>query len=587
MPSLAWQALEKAPGTMVPKEPAIGLYTHGFVHGPGLPRLPWTVAANGTTQSGTSRSLIAKATVPCVPFIWADPGEEDAKAGVRYLADLRTFLADFKRIMPVVTAKHVWGSTLEEVKTGVIQKISRDKIWLFATPQDLCFGVDQDWLTDKMLRVQQYLTLLMSSARIYPTMKYVGYGLIERANGGYRIKEHGRPKSIIDYANGDARVRISPIDDKFGPRELRDQCTYLYPCAMAFQDLFGRQMPFLSLYDWVALVNTLAGNYKGYGDISIVRKWTASDITAVVSSLIGSGITMANPLIPPWTDVDGWAKYFRAMVLFGFLLARTMGTVTDIEFFKIKGSMLTEDTRWEEAMRPNLEAWGSSSTPYYIMPYNKLEAELPVPMIIDMSEEHGYNIYKRNSKYIRTFQTVTVDRGEHQAFDPTSETTVHIRPVIMNDARQELLVEGAWKRETLVWRFPRARVLESLEDMGLDARWDTQFFWMLKDKQSTLKHGYMTGFTGWVSNVDTLRTETDVMWEMAVKGLEEQAALRQAGPSYTKDAKQIKTPKTVEEQTRTAEFHAIPVEVKKALDTGTGEAPTPITKTPAPPTNGA
>jgi hypothetical protein len=571
MPNLAWSVLPSGAGTLVPKEPATGLYTGGFVHGPGLPRMPWMVVSNGAIQkSSASKTILGKATIPCIPFI----STRGAEGSVEYVFHERckAFVRDLRKHLKIKGSPRIWGESIEDIKSGAMKRIGRDEVQLFATTRDLCFGWEDDYMTDSLLRIQQELTLFTATMRAYPVMRPVGYGFIRRADGGYELK--ARPSNIIDYASGEARVRMSPIEDKVGPRELRDQAAYLYPTAYAFMDWAGEALPFYTIHDWACGINTLAGNYKAYGDISIARKYSASDITSVITSVIGTGVSAANPVLPLWDDQVRWAKYIRAMTMFGFFLARTMGTTAEVDFYKFKGSPLIAEDRWDMALAPNIEAWGSNTTPYHIMPYNRLEDELPVPMLVDMTE-NTMNVYKRNTKYTRTFSTLTIDRGEAPELDATTESTTHVRPIIKCDARVRKRRE--LYRELTIVELPRWNTFVN-GDPGA-SRHGSLYFWLFYNKQNSLKHGYVTAFAPWANNVDTMSTEMDAMWEQAIKGMEERAVAGAApNAQYTKDSKQIKAPPQAEERTSTSDMTAIPVEVRRALEHTKGKEPVPLAK---------
>jgi len=108
------------------------------------------------------------------------------------------------------------------------------------------------------------------------------------------------------------------------------------------------------------------------------------------------------------------------------------------------------------------------------------------------------------------------------------------------------------------------------------------FFWMLTNKQNSLKHGYITAYPGWATVVDTVTTATDAMWERVIKGMGEAATSGDStGAQYTKDSRQIKAPPATEETSKIKEMTAIPVELRKSAEAVTNPDATPLAATRA------
>jgi len=175
------------------------------------------------------------------------------------------------------------------------------------------------------------------------------------------------------------------------------------------------------------------------------------------------------------------------------------------------------------------------------MPYNRLEDELPLPMLLDMSEQRP-NKYKRNSKFTRTFETITIDHGEHKPLDPKTEKTVHFRPVISNDARLRT-VSLPMRNSIYMLQIPwdMSYVNSDSEAQKYERRLSLLFA-MMTNKQNTLKHGYITQFGGFRQSIDTITILTDAIWELVAEGAKERATVLEGSATYTENSGKLPRP---------------------------------------------
>jgi len=515
--------------TSTPIEPALSHYVSGFVRGPNIPNIPWNVITNGALSlAGEGSSiLLGRATIPVIPYMHEIPsalemfilGDKDASP-MPGIHTMEYYLRGFKEI------KSTQFDDLE-VKAG-IESVTPEYGFLGTrTPWGLYISADRDWLMEQISYIQQAFTYIVQTVRsVYPRLKAVGYGAFEEAQDRkLHLRADGRPGMKVgfgtSYTTADNVAEFNIMTDPFTTTQMRSQAMYLYALAYGLNEFLGDGI-YSNIHDHAALANSMLYQFKGAGDINIKSNYTAYDVMDTILHYIGTGISQANPYLPRPNDAEAWWRYIKLCVILGLVAARTNATVAEAEIIRLKGLYTTALDRFKMYTRPQLDAFGGSANPYYLMPYNVPHEELYLPVLVDETEKR-LNQYRINKQMVRKFETVDVRHGETegQVFDPLNETERFIRPVTHTDVRIRNV--RYIQRELMIWEIPTVLIAQSNINGVMEAKTDDLYrriklvIQMLSNAGATLKDGYLTQFKGLDHFITGVYAYTNSLGELTLR----------------------------------------------------------------------
>jgi len=388
-----------------PIEPKIGLYRSGWTSSAYIESIPLLIGSNGRishTKGGPGDKKIGTAVVPTVPVF---AGEEHPRA-----LETQGGIMDFALgtiddiLLKAIEVDKVQGTTTLAINNPTLPAAPEGGMVVNQNSSFIYASADPEWLSDVVNKIQIKVSHLfrqigghLARSGYWKLCGYLGTKS-RKDNAGLEIVH--RPSDMIKLGN-EYLISMQPDVDPFTPVQTVYQSIWLYILTYRYRRMLNRMLSVseagetirdggiitgCTLPDYAADVNMLLWQQTGFGDISPQMVLSGYDIAPLAMQFLGYGFTQANPW--PVLNIEDWVEMLAFDLLFGMAIARGIkATAQNVSFYRKHGYMDSVSEEFQRYSRPNIEGFGSTSSPYLIPRHTDMRDIFPIVGVISDAQD--------------------------------------------------------------------------------------------------------------------------------------------------------------------------------------------------------